>query len=141
MGRRCSPVSRYAASPRRHERHRRSSARAGDWDDGGRVRIRLLPAGPGTEALLRIDLDRAGRQDARTGGLCLQRVNRCASLELRLDLRVQRRDLVAGLLAVRARARARDTRVSLRPVLTVVARCVRMDVNASGMLPTIASAI
>ena len=38
-------------------------------------------------------------------GIRLQRVNRRASLELRLDLRVQRRHLVAGLLAIRAQAR------------------------------------
>ena len=43
-------------------------------------------------------------------GIPLQRGDRSASLELRLDLPVQRRHLVAGLLAVRgpARPRARD---------------------------------
>ena len=67
-----------------------------------------------TEALLRLHLDRAGRQDLRSPGIRLQRVDRCAALELRLDLRVQRRHLVAGLLAIRAHARTR-ARGSLIP--------------------------
>jgi hypothetical protein len=64
-------------------------------------------ARPRTQALQRPHLDRSGRQDLRPAGIRLQRVKRGASLELRLDLRVQRCHLVASLLAIRARARPR----------------------------------
>jgi hypothetical protein len=59
--------------------------------------------------LLRLHLDRSCWQDPGPPRIRLQRINRRASLELRLDLCVQRRHLVAGLLAIRTHARPRPS--------------------------------
>ena len=69
--------------------------------------LRLVDVGVGNRGATVASSDCARRQDFRPGGVHLQRINRRASVERRLDLRVQRRHLVAGLLAIRAQARTR----------------------------------